>query len=844
MKLSGLISSGMMKCREVTNTIRYPLQTASAFLGDRFRQWYENVDIPGTRQSGKRTQENDNKNLENTLKNHIQNSPSNNTNVVNGKVIQDDGKFNTDNRYYNTTSNGYLSGTLESDNNASSNTLVQILPSSFTTYNDSKRELEPLEKGYELIGGKGNYQISSEEPIDESENKRWYRGINIRNSKLVWIREYLFSELDLGDKIITEIREKFKKVPNSFNFKNSEGKDFRLLLPWDVITRPHEQRCFLIIDIPQTIYNSSTLREYLELRNVPMRGNEVREVIKQILQSLLFLHSKKIRFLDENDIPLTLTHGNINLDSLYIDEQQFFIYLSNFSFWENIFSFENNKLNYSTIKDLKNLGYLAFYLWNSTENHPVFQHKLEPSNQQDWLYVDDIALQNFIRSLIGLEGSPNFNNAEEALLKLVDLKPEVPPAPSNQAENSPDNIPTPVIKNSLAMPDWFWRGFRFGIPLLLLSALIIWVINSCIRQQEMPIPIMPISTSKLSDSQYKRFVDVPIDDLQFNNKPITIIYTSKSIQNNLTMQGIFQGDKSGDKLRTFHQELQSRLNNYEKSIIISTPIKQDINEAITDIKKGKADVLISLATSKKVVDLIFPKNTELEHNTIAYDGIVVYVPFSITSTKERQSIANILNGSISIDKLKDIYSGKISNWNQVDRNLDLNIKAYKPNDRDLIDSFESLPYPVNFISTEKKETNSITESKIIGEQKETNSVLGARILGEYENENIGGIGFGLLSQVYGQCSVYPLSLNDKQILVQTNGQPINPHMDLCNDKGNYRPDVNAFKDESNYPFKYPIFIAYKKDSQVGEYLVKLLQTDEGQQLLSEAGLVPIRELKN
>jgi ABC-type phosphate transport system substrate-binding protein len=113
-------------------------------------------------------------------------------------------------------------------------------------------------------------------------------------------------------------------------------------------------------------------------------------------------------------------------------------------------------------------------------------------------------------------------------------------------------------------------------------------------------------------------------------------------------------------------------------------------------------------------------------------------------------------------------------------------------------------------------------------------------------QQIGAIAFSRLSQVFGQCSVYPLALVEEgnrpvQALIQDNGQPVNPTTDLCNDKGSYYPNVQVFKDRA-YPLAYPLAVVYPRDNSrppVGVKFADMLRTQEGQQLLSKTGLVPL-----
>ena len=66
-------------------------------------------------------------------------------------------------------------------------------------------------------------------------------------------------------------------------------------------------------------------------------------------------------------------------------------------------------------------------------------------------------------------------------------------------------------------------------------------------------------------------------------------------------------------------------------------------------------------------------------------------------------------------------------------------------------------------------------------------------------------------------AVYPLAVGEKgqevQPLVQQldrQVKPIEPTTDLCDDKGSYWPDVEAFK-SARYPLVYRLVVVYPKD---------------------------------
>jgi ABC-type phosphate transport system substrate-binding protein len=216
-----------------------------------------------------------------------------------------------------------------------------------------------------------------------------------------------------------------------------------------------------------------------------------------------------------------------------------------------------------------------------------------------------------------------------------------------------------------------------------------------------------------------------------------------------------------------------------------------------------------------------------------------------------------LNGQITFEQLRKLYTGEINNWRDLG-GPDLPVKLYIPDETEAVRIFEQRVLKndekINaFRNLQRKEdqANWVTTSwlrvitRVANSQKMLQSVIQ-----DFEkadaNKQIGAIAFSRLSQVFGQCSVYPLALvegekDPVQPLIQDNGQPINPTTDLCNDKGSYHPNFQVFKDRS-YPLAYPLAVVYPRDNSrppVGAKFADMLRTQEGQQLLGKTGLVPL-----
>jgi hypothetical protein len=96
-------------------------------------------------------------------------------------------------------------------------------------------------------------------------------------------------------------------------------------------------------------------------------------------------------------------------------------------------------------------------------------------------------------------------------------------------------------------------------------------------------------------------------------------------------------------------------------------------------------------------------------------------------------------------------------------------------------------------------------------------------------------------------AVYPLAIADDYRsfvapLVWTNGSAITPNVDLCNEKGSYIQNYNAFINQS-YPLAFPISVVYTRDNRrlpIAERFVSIMRTEEAQNLLKQTGLIPLK----
>jgi PBP superfamily domain len=805
-KLADLVNSVGSNFREVANFIRYPFQNLSRIGMRRAQEEYEKVEVPW----GKKTETRENLVEKSNIPVETRNSKvSRMPNPYSPQGLVDESNTR---RSQVKGANSSLSETANAVTIAAANRLA-------TKKFRSAQTIPILPKDREIAGGRrGRYRV--EGFLKDGERVRFYQGIQVVNNKHILIKEYLLPDGEFNQKEAKERKEKFEKLA-SLNLKNGGGQDFRLISPWDAIAPSNEKRCYLIFE--QSIHNSLTLREYL-LKNGAMTTQQVRGVLYQVLQTLWFLHSHRLRnFGDE--VQQGLPHGNLSLDSLLItinsqpsalDEPQFFIYVADLALWEDLFKPPTAKISDRSPKqDLIALGYISFYLLSGTTVDPDTAQPLNPKVKQHWPEFKDVRLKKFIYRLLGIDQP--FKTAFEAMQALLAPMPielevplEVATEPYEAAENTQ--------KSSV---------FRLLLTILLLGLMagLLWQIIVRLLQASPKVELPVFNSSE------------PCCLAQIDRVPTgTVTYITETDR---IWSYILNTVSLVSYNKTLAQELkirEPRLENYTLNISNTNVIEA--------IRSRRAN--FALTTS--IEDL----PDDMEQVEVAYDGLVVFVAFS--DNKRDQSIPNAFNGKITLDKLREIYTTEtLTNWSPPE-GINQNIKLYMPVDnRQAVKLFEELVFkgsppqkfrdlPGKLIRDARPKINQkpIDESYILGE-----------ILKDFEQDQTVGIGFGLLSRVFNQCAVYPLAVGEKgqevQPLVQqldNQVKPIEPTTDLCDDKGSYWSDVEAFK-SARYPLVYRLVVVYPKDETLaaeGKKFAELLKTDEGQRLLSEAGLVPLRTL--
>lgn len=246
-------------------------------------------------------------------------------------------------------------------------------------------------------------------------------------------------------------------------------------------------------------------------------------------------------------------------------------------------------------------------------------------------------------------------------------------------------------------------------------------------------------------------------------------------------------------------------------------------DSLAQVRSGAVDFAILPLMEELPRDLLSQE--------IAYDGLVAVVSFSYA--QRQQSLPASLKGKLTLEQVRQLYDGKVSRWNRVG-GPDLEVERYVAANPEAIAIFEQ-----RVLQTRPLQT--LTAVK----QLPSLDLL-RQVIRDFEDGGVGSIGVTPLSEMWGQCSVYPLALQQRgqaaiQAMVLSNGQDLDPATDLCSRKGAYGPEPERFQ-TGQYPLSYPIVVVYPRDnrrSAMGKKFVELMRTVEGQRLLRAAGLVPL-----
>jgi ABC-type phosphate transport system substrate-binding protein len=649
-----------------------------------------------------------------------------------------------------------------------------------------------LEKA-EIKGSGGIYQVKNY--LGTRGWGRLYSGLQIKDKHPVVIKEYLLPNRCFNSQESFSRKETFKRI-GGVSLADGKVQNFRILNTWEAIADEKGERCYLIT---KDVEPKQTLREYLREQGA-MTPNRVGELLNQALQTLEFLHSQKLR-LPSQQIQQGLAHGNINLDSLLITEaknQNFYIFLCDLANWENLFIPPSiNQPPLATYQqDLESLGKVGFYLLAGRDKNEIGGELLNPRESENW-HTTDEHLKQYLFHLIGY-GTP-FDSAESARQALLKL-------PQEHHQNNSQLEESEQGKNHK-----FSR--KLLIPIISLLVLLlgggIWYFF--VRNKNIVIVENYVEWSKLVTG----FSDVELPPGNFN-------YTAES--NSIWNVVLKKENQTLEKELTNPLDTNITLFNYE-------PIKseniRDISQPIKEIQSSNKYFVITSLEDKITSDL--------DRKKIGYGGLLVFVEYR----KNPQSLHQKLGGKISLQDLRQIYTGQKTYWNEINPKFPREkIKPYIPEEPEAVYQFKKIVLQNNSQDIAKFQ-------KIVTPENTETTIRNAT--------NTGIISFGTLGRIGNQCSdFYPLAIvnsNNKSIQpryrsIRNGNRPINlSDGDLCSSDTYF--DVKTFE---SYPLGYPLYVVYPNDNtrnKPGQKFAEMLgKTQQGQCLLNKVGLVPLQQIPN
>ena len=683
----------------------------------------------------------------------------------------------------------------------------------------------PLQPGERLQGGWwGTYTVKS--CVDVQDWMRCYEGLQDNGSEPVWIYEYCLDEDSWSDDDIDERKRQFKHLVD-LNLRLGQGSDFRIIRPKDVINPAGNQTYLITRSLPESL----TLDDFLRQQPIPWNRAQVDRFLNQVLQSLQYLQTYLVNWPGDR-WEQQLAHGNLSGECLWIrlqdgitqlNEYPFFIYLGRFSLWEHVFwpqpvpiAQKNGDIG-SINDDLEALAHITFALIRG------YQSDDNPADLDLWPKDNGIqALYPYVLQLMGHGDHGRFKSIDSAISVLQSLPDTYAPA-----LGTPEDDALEIIEEDASEDN----ETNFGLlPLLLVGGGILlglfawfaWSIN----------PGKP--RIACDDPCRLRDVDVSKDfgTLKYNIE----IGSSWGKGFFSTLTSPLKG--SQPNVAEFQRTLADRDPDFVLEKLHAGLASEEL--LMPYLSQGSLDAALMQAPQ----DL----PTDMEKRVVAYDGIAIFVAHS--NPRRQDSIPKRLGGRISLDKLRRVLLNP-------DETLDgAQVKLYWPNDQVTVNLLKDFLFD-NDADKRRFEQQKNAVKRLAQNPSSEYEIMYEDMLGDFEsNSGVIGIGFNRISQVIGQCSVYPLALVEggrtHHLFVDSDGNPIDKDTDLCGDKGTYWVNGKLFQLSSvTYPLAYELAVVYHRPADVeicqryeegcarGQLLADKLLTTEGQYLLSEVGLVPV-----
>ena len=803
-RLSDVVNEARRRVSEGTNFVRYPAQVVSQGVRRFLQQVYENAAIPGGEKA---------KQIETPNRESLPGS--------------------TEETLFHQATGVASREAVLSTNGTAVSEIVYTKPSpQGLALSDSL-----LPPGTSLKSLRNHYTIGT--CIETGIRTRLYQATT-RSDEPVLIKEYPLLERDLNPEEI-EVRQKAFERLIELNLKIGNGPDFRVVKLVDAIAHSKERCCYLIT---KPINHNTTLEAYLE-KHGAMPAKQIREVLRQVLETLRYLHTAYRVHFPSGDSERGLPHGNLSLNSLLIrhvegitSDRQFFIYVSDLELWEHLFhprtsprfhpKVANIARNLGADKqDLAALGWVGFLLAGGTLDDTGLSQPFELQSEQPWQALNDEPLRGFLQNLWGPE--PRFRTAEQALHALIQL--DQPRMAS--AEQLPEASDIHLARRGLL-------ALMLGVLALGCLGLLSWFVwRELIGTGQSPEPT----------------VKVPFPVTRINaveNAPSIINYWVEpggawdfALQRTFTPAGL---NPSRQTLMTaLHDRCRGRcgsLKLIQKSLPDLNFSRQDEDRSFLFSKLLLGNAQVGLARLSNDI----PKG--LGTRAVAYDALAVIVPF--IDPYRAQNTVGALGRSITLEELRQLYTDTETPEDQLKLHGH-RVKLFFPETRETIQLFETLVLQNSdqidkFWQLKQRAENrdrTFLKEEKTKKNKDINPNIYEIMLTDFENSNgeVIGIGFDRLSRAFNQCSVYPLAIQQGiqtvPTLVQPNGESIDENTDLCGAKGSYFPNVE------NYPLKYELGVVFSQENaNAGQKLAEILLTTEGQYLMSQVGLIPKQPMQN
>ncbi|HYX15877.1 MAG TPA: substrate-binding domain-containing protein [Nostoc sp.] len=443
---------------------------------------------------------------------------------------------------------------------------------------------------------------------------------------------------------------------------------------------------------------------------------------------------------------------------------------------------EISPINHTTLEELRDSLNVSSEEANAIEAEVLQPYVIRKQKLQRYQQALSKAIKR--QNLLSDEDWNDLGGLQQILrLRDEDVAPVIERYQNKNSERQPTEDENSSNKKTTPLQKSRWKLLVFGLVSVALGVGInqIWL-----NQPQLPEPI-PTNPTPDPNDRFPEVKDADVPSGTFNYG----LSTSWA-----PIRGIVD------------REIQKAFPNF-KLVYVDFPLEE--TGSLTSIEKLLDK---SVAFAQYSYPLTEQQQKRFKEISIANDGVAIAVNPKLNLT------------GLTLDQLKRIYTGKITNWNQVG-GPDLEIK---PLSRNVAGG-----------------TVKFFKEKVLGDPEYSfspqlvktvqSTTLGLR---EVFKEK-GSIYFASAPEIVGQCDVKPLWLGkDTNHLVPPYQKSTEEKISECPDNPNklYKANVGAFSDQS-YPLTRKLYVVVKLDGSIdqkaGEAYAKLLLTRQGQGLIEAAG---------